>query len=214
MNANDYQQAAARTSGAHQPDWTDRDRWSNAALGLAGEAGEVVELIKKHAFHGKPLDLDALRGECGDLAWYLAEVATLAGLDLGDVLEGNVEKLRARYPDGFVEGGGVRDERRDLAWQESITHEETGWGYARCGACPDTQSVVWVGVLRPSRAVVWTTYPHDDRILTPVETGDAPTLGAAFTAAIAAAERHGVLTPAEAQHARDTAPVDLADETR
>jgi len=210
MNIDDYQRQAARTA----PDSTGDERLQHAALGIAGEAGEVADLIKKRVHHKRPITDDELAGEIGDVLWGLAELATALGLNLSDIAAANLEKLRARYPEGFVEGGGVREERRDLAWQESITHVETGWGYARRDACPDTQSVVWVAVAPASNAIVWTTYPHDDGVLTPVETDDAPTLGAAFTAAIASAERHGILTPAEAKHARETAPVDLPGETR
>lgn len=78
------------------------------ALGLAGEAGEVVELIKKHLYHGKPLDKTELLSELGDVVWYVAAMAHNAGLDIADVLAFNVIKLSQRYPDGFVKGGGNR----------------------------------------------------------------------------------------------------------
>lgn len=77
-------------------------------LGLAGEVGEVVELIKKDRFQGQPLDRDKLCKELGDVLWYLTDLAAQNGLTLQQVAETNSAKLRARYPNGFVPGGGVR----------------------------------------------------------------------------------------------------------
>ncbi len=98
MTLDDYQQLAARTIGS---DRTHEQQLANAALGLAGEAGEVADVMKKHLFHAWPLDRDAVAEELGDCLWYVAGAATALGLSLGDVAAGNVEKLRRRYPDGF-----------------------------------------------------------------------------------------------------------------
>lgn len=109
MTIDDYQQAALRTArdadGALPPLWY-------LALGLTGEAGEVANLVKKFERHGKPFDADALADELGDVLWYLAVSAQAAGLSLSDVAERNVEKLRARYPDGFRPAGGGADADR------------------------------------------------------------------------------------------------------
>ena len=98
MTFDDYQQLAARTlSPGQSPD----DRLANAALGLTGEAGEVAEHVKKHLFHGTPLDRAAVAKELGDCLWYLAALASALDLDLSDVGTRNIEKLRRRYPEGF-----------------------------------------------------------------------------------------------------------------
>jgi NTP pyrophosphatase (non-canonical NTP hydrolase) len=68
---------------------------------LAGESGEVADLVKKHFFQGHPLDEEHLAKELGDIAWYLAETAYAIGYSLDTILRMNVEKLRNRYPDGF-----------------------------------------------------------------------------------------------------------------
>lgn len=73
----------------------------NSVMGLCGETGEVAELVKKHLFHGHPLDREALVKELGDVAWYLAECAAALNVDLDEILEKNVEKLKKRYPEGF-----------------------------------------------------------------------------------------------------------------
>lgn len=73
----------------------------NFSIGLAGEAGEALDLIKKHVFHDHELDRAKLKKEIGDVVWYAAALAAEAGLTFEDVLETNVQKLRDRYPDGF-----------------------------------------------------------------------------------------------------------------
>lgn len=95
-----YQDLAARTID-HAA--ADRDRLSCAALGLGGEAGEVLDLVKKHLHHGHDLDLDKLKSELGDVLWYVAALATELRLRLPDIAGHNIDKLRERYPDGFTE---------------------------------------------------------------------------------------------------------------
>lgn len=72
-------------------------------LGLAGESGEVVDHIKKHLGHGHDLERLKVRAELGDVLWYVAAIASACGLQLDDIAEGNVRKLRERYPAGFSE---------------------------------------------------------------------------------------------------------------
>jgi NTP pyrophosphatase (non-canonical NTP hydrolase) len=71
------------------------------AVGLAGEAGEVADHIKKHVWHGKPLDVDHLVKECGDVFWYLDRLLMLLGVSLEECMQRNVDKLVERYPEGF-----------------------------------------------------------------------------------------------------------------
>ncbi len=93
-----YQADAARTLGGID---SERDGLALCGLGVAGEAGEVADLLKKHLFHGKPLDRNLLAKELGDVLWYLAACCEVAGLDLGMVASANMEKLAKRYPNGF-----------------------------------------------------------------------------------------------------------------
>jgi len=72
------------------------------ALGLAGEAGEAVEFVKKWWAHGHELDTKALKKELGDLFWYLAGMATNQGWTLSEIAAENRVKLLARYPAGFT----------------------------------------------------------------------------------------------------------------
>lgn len=103
MDATTYQELAGRTliSG---PDFemTTADVmivWN--AIGLAGEAGEVADLVKKGIFHQHGLDAEKVKKELGDVLWYVAALCSKLGFDLGEVMEANVEKLKARYPDGY-----------------------------------------------------------------------------------------------------------------
>lgn len=108
MTIREYQRQAMRTLN---PALDEKDVLINGVMGLCGEAGEAIDLVKKHLAQGHPLDRERLAKELGDVAWYLAETATAIGYDLEAILLGNLEKLRARYPNGFeTERSLVRDE--------------------------------------------------------------------------------------------------------
>lgn len=98
MTPNEYQKAAMKTCN---PALNREELLLNSLMGLCGEAGEAMDLLKKHRFHGHELNRDALIKELGDVAWYLAEAATALDMDLEEILIRNVEKLKARYPEGF-----------------------------------------------------------------------------------------------------------------
>lgn len=98
MDMNTYQALALRTCN---PALDAQQRLTNGALGLAGESGEAADLVKKHLFHGHALEEDKLKKELGDVLWYVALLADALGLSLGEVAQHNVDKLRARYPEGF-----------------------------------------------------------------------------------------------------------------
>ncbi len=86
-----------------RPEMGERDRLLLGALGLAGEAGEVADSLKKMLFHGHPLDTDAVRDELGDVMWYVMFLCDTLDFPLEDVLAANVAKRARRYPDGFSE---------------------------------------------------------------------------------------------------------------
>ncbi len=97
----EYQREAARTGGSDLTPGNEDKGLNCAAMGLAGEAGEVCDLVKKWQHHRAPRDVEKLRKELGDVLWYLAHACNVMGFDLGDIAAQNVAKLRARYPDGF-----------------------------------------------------------------------------------------------------------------
>lgn len=73
----------------------------NACLGLSGEVGEFNDIIKKWIFHEKRLDIDHAKKEAGDICWYLAMLCESFGWSLDEIMQMNVDKLKARYPEGF-----------------------------------------------------------------------------------------------------------------
>jgi len=95
----DYQSSASRTAN---PALSADDRLLDAAAGLAEEGGEVLALIRKHRFQGRPLDHDQVAIELGDALWCLTMVATSLGLTLDEIADRNIAKLRSRHPDGFT----------------------------------------------------------------------------------------------------------------
>ena len=98
MKINEYQNLAMRTLN---PELSKRDVLINSVMGLCGESGEAIDIVKKWMAHGRELDKEYLTKELGDIAWYLAEAATALDLDLEDILRANIEKLKKRYPEGF-----------------------------------------------------------------------------------------------------------------
>ena len=73
----------------------------NACLGLSGEVGEFNDIIKKWVFHEKPIDTEHLKKECGDILWYIAMMCESFGWSMDEIMQMNIEKLKARYPEGF-----------------------------------------------------------------------------------------------------------------
>ena len=99
MTINEYQNEAMRTASG--VNYENHGMLINAALGLCGESGEVADIIKKATFQGHELDVVHVAKELGDVAWYLAVGARAIGYDLETIMQMNVDKLCARYPDGF-----------------------------------------------------------------------------------------------------------------
>ena len=75
----------------------------NASLGLAGEVGEVVDIVKKHMYQGHELEIEELLDELGDVMYYLYWLCMLFQIDFSEVCFNNMNKLTKRYPDGFEE---------------------------------------------------------------------------------------------------------------
>lgn len=100
MTFEEYQAEAKKTAI-----YPEQHRIIYPALGLAGEAGEVAEKVKKWIRDGN-LDPEAVKKELGDVLWYVAAVATDLGLTLDDVAMANVEKLRSRQARQKISGSG------------------------------------------------------------------------------------------------------------
>lgn len=111
MTINEYQQ---RAMAMLNPNLKDRDVLINSVMGLCGESGEAIDIVKKWLAQGHLLDKAHLASELGDVAWYLAEAATALGLDLEDILQANLDKLERRYPEGFSTEKSVSREKGDI----------------------------------------------------------------------------------------------------
>lgn len=98
MTVNEYQKKAMTTLN---PALSQKDVLINAVMGLCGESGEAIDIVKKWLAQGHELDRERLAKELGDIAWYLAEAATALDLELEEILDGNLQKLARRYPEGF-----------------------------------------------------------------------------------------------------------------
>lgn len=103
MKGNEYQKLANRTL-IDKPDFEITDKqvmilW--ACFGLGGEAGEVQDHIKKGIFHQQGIDREKVKNELGDVMWYIAALCRELDITLEEVMNHNVEKLKARYPDGY-----------------------------------------------------------------------------------------------------------------
>ena len=100
MKINEYQELAMKTLN---PKLDKKDVLINGVMGLCGESGEAIDIVKKWLAQGHELDREHLIKELGDIAWYLAEVAYVLDIPLEEVLKRNIDKLRQRYPEGFDE---------------------------------------------------------------------------------------------------------------
>ena len=111
MQVNDYQKAAMATLN---PALDKKDVLINSVMGLCGESGEAIDIVKKWLMQGHELDREHLVRELGDVAWYLAEAATALDVPLEAVFQGNLDKLRQRFPNGFDTGASVNRKEWDL----------------------------------------------------------------------------------------------------
>lgn len=98
LTVNEYQKLAMKTLN---PALDKKDVLINGVMGLCGESGEAIDIVKKWLAQGHELDKQALARELGDIAWYLAETAYALDIPLEDIFKANIEKLKKRYPEGF-----------------------------------------------------------------------------------------------------------------
>ena len=111
MTPNEYQEAALRTANKNL---SLTEQLQNGVMGLTGESGECADLLKKYLFQGHELDVAHFVKELGDVAWYLAVSADALGYDLESIFQMNIDKLTARYPDGFDSDLSVHRKINDI----------------------------------------------------------------------------------------------------
>jgi NTP pyrophosphatase (non-canonical NTP hydrolase) len=138
MNTNVYQAAAARTeadpcrSASRMESLLPVDpncpdslhfmpvRINHAVVGLAGEVGELAQLLEKWVYYGQSLSIPDVEEEVGDCLWYLALLCTAVGIPMERAMEGNLAKLKARFPHKFTEEAAAN---RDPAAERKAADE-------------------------------------------------------------------------------------------
>ena len=105
----------------------------HAVLGMASEAGEAVDAVKKHLFYGKPLDEVNLLEEAGDMLWYLGVLSDALKVPLAEIAQRNINKLEARYGEKFSEQGATE---RDLDAERKTLEDTTPDDSDAFPACP------------------------------------------------------------------------------
>jgi NTP pyrophosphatase (non-canonical NTP hydrolase) len=111
MSLNEYQRQSMATAPGGVTVW--ETEMAVAGLGLAGEAGEVADHIKKVIGHGHALDREYIKKELGDVLWYIQYEASLIGYTLEEVAQANIDKLKARYPEGFSREASINRAQED-----------------------------------------------------------------------------------------------------
>jgi len=111
MEINEYQKLAMKTLN---PELSQKEVLINSVMGLCGESGEAIDIVKKWLSQGHELDKERLEKELGDIAWYLAEAATALDLPLEQIFQGNINKLKERYPNGFETEKFINRKTTDL----------------------------------------------------------------------------------------------------
>ena len=123
MNSKDFVLNALKTESndflAIQQRMSDHTtiRLLHSFVGLSTEAGEAIDMLKKHIFYGKPLDKTNAIEEISDILWYIAIASDALGISIEDIMEKNIAKLKARYGEKFTETAALN---RDLEKERDI----------------------------------------------------------------------------------------------
>jgi len=123
MHSGNYVANACNTESPVTPEMIERlsnpdtIRMLHSAMGLCTESAEFLDMLKKHIFYGKPLDLVNAKEEIGDSMWYVAIAVDVLKTTLDEVMTVNITKLKARYPEKFTEHHA---ENRNLEVERSI----------------------------------------------------------------------------------------------
>lgn len=115
MTGTEYQELAMRSSVFKRTDrgTIKQDELIHAVCGLASEAGECTGLVQK-IYQGHELDKDHLKKELGDALWFIAEACDYLDTDMDDIMQMNIDKLKARYPEGFSEERSLNRAEGDI----------------------------------------------------------------------------------------------------
>lgn len=110
MRGNEYQKLAARTINK---DLSESQVEMHALHGMVGEIGEIHSLYQK-VYQGHGQEEAHLKKECGDLLWFIAEYCTANGWELEEIMQLNIDKLKARFPEGFEADKSIHRKAGDI----------------------------------------------------------------------------------------------------
>ena len=118
MNLKEYAIEANRTMSECETPLLDD---LHMILGMQTEAAEIADVYKKNIAYGKDLDLVNVKEEIGDLMWYIVNLCTLNGWNLEDIMQTNIDKLKARFPEKFTNENALN---RDLDIERRILESD------------------------------------------------------------------------------------------
>ena len=111
MTGNEYQELSKRTIAT--PMDKKEEMLNHGVFGLTAEAGEVSSLLQK-VYQGRPIDPVHMKKELGDVLWMVAEICTAMGFELDEIMQLNVDKLKARFPNGFTVENDLNRAKGDI----------------------------------------------------------------------------------------------------
>lgn len=126
MTPSEYQKLCERTESEVAGEaWAFRTaplirKLMHGSIGVATESGELLDVIKKHVWYGKPIDLANIEEEIGDMLWYAALLCNALDVNMEDIMKKNINKLRVRYPDKFTEQAA---NNRDLDSERKVLEQ-------------------------------------------------------------------------------------------
>lgn len=124
MKPNEYIEAAKRTNATHYRKTEIKNGISlntlHMSLGMVTESAELQDMLKKTMMYGKPLDVPNLIEEVGDCLWYIAGLLDEHGYSFEEVMQTNIDKLKARFPNKFTQEDALN---RDLETERKILEE-------------------------------------------------------------------------------------------
>lgn len=110
MKANEYQVLASRTINKKL---SEDEKVFHSLFGMVGEIGEIHSLYQK-GYQGHLTTVEHAKKEVGDLLWFIAEYCTVNGWELEEIMQMNIDKLRARFPEGFEEEKSLHRKDGDI----------------------------------------------------------------------------------------------------
>jgi NTP pyrophosphatase (non-canonical NTP hydrolase) len=135
-------------------------RINHAIVGLAGEVGELAQLLERWVYYGQSLSVPDVEEEVGDCLWYIALLCTAVGISMERAMEGNLAKLKARFPHKFTEEAAAnRDPTAERKASEEAT-EKAEEKFASAYADGLKQLTEWYGGV--SNKPVSEIYPPPD----------------------------------------------------